>query len=103
MLFGKRRENKIRVRHGKESQLRLTALRYALAPGAARAYRDLRLNQLIPSPLRVALGVEEAHDACFLIRLKGGETHRYDHQCDHPDGQPVLPWQAREEDAHRQN
>src|ERR1700735_3218969 len=102
MLFGKRGKYEIRVRNRQEAQLGLAALCNTFAPGPARPHRDLRLNQLIASPLGIAFRVEETDDTCFLICLQGDIADRENYQCHHRYRHPVLPWHAREEYTDRE-
>src|SRR6266849_6411708 len=70
VVLGKRRKDKVLVRHRQEAQLSLRALRHTLAEHPTRAYCKLGLDQLISSSLRIALGVHKTHDPSPLVLIQ---------------------------------
>jgi hypothetical protein len=59
MFLGKRRENKVGMRYGKELTLRLTPLRGSLAEDASLPHGHKRLYQLVTFALRIGFRLDK--------------------------------------------
>ena len=66
-LLGQHGEDEVGLLLRQEAQLALRALQEALAPDAARAERDLRLDDVVAGAERIALGVEEGEHPLLLV------------------------------------
>ena len=81
---------KVRLLLGQEVQVTLRALQEALAPHAAGAERDLRLDDVVTGAERVAFGMQEGVDPGALIVMQvavsdlGRERDRSRHEQELP-------------------
>src|SRR5262249_51448349 len=103
MFLRESRENKIGVRYRQKAQLGLSTFRDTLPPSSARPHRDLGLDELIPSPLRISFRIEEANYSVFLVRLEVAVGYGQNHERHERNGQPVFPGQSGQKNPHSQN
>ena len=62
-------KDEVGIAFRQELELRLAAVRPAFAEQSARAYRDLRLNDVVAGAQRIGVGVEQGQYALLLVVL----------------------------------
>ena len=89
-LLGDDGEHEIGLFFGQEIKLVLGAVQETLAPEAAGAERDFRLDDIIARAQRIAAGMQEGEDALFLVAVqmvineRGGDGDDSDHDGEFP-------------------
>src|ERR1051326_964198 len=103
MLLGKSREDEVFVGHRQEPELRLGALGNSLPESPARSNGDLGLDQLVAGALRIAVRIEKADQARFLIIPQKLVTDREHDYREYRNYSHILPTQSGQERTRNQN
>src|SRR5450631_22365 len=106
MLLAERGKNEVGVWDGQKVALRLRSLSGAFTPNAAGTDRNQRLTNLVSAALGVIVGIDEACEALFLIRLQQfsaapGTSHE-NYTCS-DENHRLLEIDAAEEQARNEN